>query len=291
MTTLAAPFTIAGRMASSRVLFGPHETNLARGRVLSDRHVAYYAARAAGGAGIVVTETASVHDSDWPYERAPLAALCGPGWASVGAACRPHRTLVLAGLGHAGSQGSSAFGQQALWAPSRVPDVASRELPMELEETEIRALVEGFRDSAALAVESGVDGVELDAGQYSLLRQFSSALTNQRGDAYGTDKSMLLREVLGAVREVVGEGIIGLRLSCDELAPWAGLTPEQAAVLAADLAASVDYLVPVRGSAMSASATRPDLHTEPGHHRPGRTRSSSTRWSTRLWRSRSAGSR
>ncbi|WP_435159083.1 mycofactocin system FadH/OYE family oxidoreductase 1 [Amycolatopsis sacchari] len=264
MAALTAPVEIAGRTAPSRVLFGPHETNLARGRVLSERHVAYYAARAAGGAGMIVTETASVHDSDWPYERAPLAVLCGPGWASVVEACRPHGTLVVAGLGHAGSQGSSAYGQSALWAPSRVPDVASRELPMEMEDTEIRALVEGFRESAALAAESGVDGVELDAGQYSVLRQFSSALTNQRGDEYGTDKSRLLREVLGVVREAVGDRIIGLRLSCDELAPWAGLTPEQAAVLAADLAASVDYLVPVRGSAMSASATRPDLHTEPG---------------------------
>ncbi|WP_236788571.1 mycofactocin system FadH/OYE family oxidoreductase 1 [Amycolatopsis sp. GM8] len=262
MSPITDPIEIAGRTAPSRVLFGPHETNLARGRVLSDRHVAYYAARAAGGAGVIVTETASVHDSDWPYERAPLAALCGPGWSSTVDACRPHGTLVLAGLGHTGSQGSSAFGQSALWAPSRVPDVASRELPMEMEDDEINALVAGFRDSAALAAESGMDGVEIDAGQYSLLRQFSSGLTNQRGDEYGTDKSRLLREVLGAVRE--SGGIVGLRLSCDELAPWAGLTPEQAAVLARDLAELVDYLVPVRGSAMSASATRPDLHTEPG---------------------------
>lgn len=264
MTTLSGPVEVAGRTASSRVLFGPHETNLARGRVFSDRHVAYYAARAAGGAGIVVTETASVHDSDWPYERAPLAALCAPGWSSTVDACRPHGTLVLAGLGHAGSQGSSAFGQSALWAPSRVPDVASRELPMEMEDAEIRALVDGFRESAALAAKSGMDGVELDVGQHSLLRQFSSALTNQRGDAYGGEKSMLLREVLAVVREAVGDRIIGVRLSCDELAPWAGLTPEQAAVLAADIAEPADYLVPVRGSAMSASATRPDLHTEPG---------------------------
>ncbi|MTD53520.1 mycofactocin system FadH/OYE family oxidoreductase 1 [Amycolatopsis pithecellobii] len=264
MNTLPDPVKIADRTAPSRVLFGPHETNLARGRVLSDRHVAYYAARAAGGAGMIVTETASVHDSDWPYERAPLAALCGPGWTSTVDACRPHGTLVLAGLGHTGSQGSSAFSQSALWAPSRVPDVASRELPMELEDDQIRMLVDGFRASAALAVESGMDGVELDAGQYSLLRQFISALTNQRADSYGAEKFLLLREVLAAVREAIGDRIIGLRLSCDELAPWAGLTPEQAAVLAADVAASVDYLVPVRGSAMSASATRPDLHTEPG---------------------------
>ncbi|MFD2418810.1 mycofactocin system FadH/OYE family oxidoreductase 1 [Amycolatopsis pigmentata] len=260
---ITTPVELAGRVAPSRVLFGPHETNLGQGRVPSARHVAYYARRAAGGAGIVVTETASVHESDWPYERAPLAALCGPAWSSIVERCRP--ALVLASLGHSGSQGSSAYGQSALWAPSRVPDVASRELPMEMEEPEIRALVDGFADSAALAVESGVDGVEIDAGQYSLLRQFASGLTNHRGDVYGTDRSRLLREVIQAVRAALGDGrVLGLRLSCDELAPWAGITPEGAAVLARDLAASVDYLVPVRGSAMSASATRPDLHTEPG---------------------------
>ncbi|HET6499898.1 MAG TPA: mycofactocin system FadH/OYE family oxidoreductase 1 [Amycolatopsis sp.] len=260
---ITGPLELAGRTAPSRVLFGPHETNLARGRVFSERQVAYYARRAAGGAGIIVTETASVHSSDWPYERAPLAELAGPGWSEIVAACRP--ALVVAGLGHAGAQGSSAYAQSALWAPSRVPDVASRELPLEMEEAEIQALVAGFGAAAALAASSGVDGVELDAGQYSLVRQFLSGLTNQRADGYGTDRTRLLREVLHAVRESVGDGrVVGLRLSCDESAPWAGITPEQGAVLARELAASVDYLVPVRGSAMSASANRPDLHTEPG---------------------------
>ena len=91
------------------MLFGPHDTNLGRRRAFSERHVDWYARRAAGGCGVVVTETASVHDSDWPYERAPLAADCGPGWAAVAAACRPHGALVLAGLGHTGGQGTSAW--------------------------------------------------------------------------------------------------------------------------------------------------------------------------------------
>ena len=95
------------------MLFGPHETNLGRGRALSERHVAYYARRAAGGCGVVVTETASVHGSDWPYERAPLAADCGPGWADVVAACRPHSALVLASLGHTGAQGTSTSSRMA----------------------------------------------------------------------------------------------------------------------------------------------------------------------------------
>ncbi len=55
---LTEPITLAGRTAPSRVIFGPHVTNLGDGRSFSDRHVAYYARRARGGCGIVVTETA-----------------------------------------------------------------------------------------------------------------------------------------------------------------------------------------------------------------------------------------
>jgi 2,4-dienoyl-CoA reductase (NADPH2) len=246
-------------------MFGPHETNLGWRRAISARHVAYYERRAAGGCGVVVTETASVHPSDWPYERAPLAADCGPGWAETVAACRPHGTLVLAGLGHAGMQGSSAFSQSALWAPSRVPDAGSRELPMEMEDAEIGALVDGFAAAAALAAGSGLDGVEINAGQHSLLRQFQSGLTNQRGDGYGEDRLLLTERVLRAVRVALGTGrVLGLRLCCDELAPWAGVTPDVAAGQAARLAGQVDYLVVVRGSIYSVPATRPDLHTEPG---------------------------
>jgi len=263
--SLTEPVGLGGRRAPSRVMFGPHETNLGWRRAISARHVAYYERRAAGGCGVVVTEIASVHPSDWPYERAPLAADCGQGWAETVAACRAHGTLVLAGLGHAGMQGSSAFSQSALWAPSRVPDAGSRELPMEMEDAEIGALADGFAAAAALAAGSGLDGVEINAGQHSLLRQFQSGLTNQRGDAYGEDRLLLTERVLRAVRDALGTGrVLGLRLCCDELAPWAGVTPDLAAGQAARLAGQVDYLVVVRGSIYSVPATRPDLHTEPG---------------------------
>jgi mycofactocin system FadH/OYE family oxidoreductase 1 len=262
---LLEPLSLGSARAPSRVMFGPHETNLGQGRAISARHVAYYERRAAGGCGIIVTEIASVHPSDWPYERAPLAAACGPGWSQTATACAPHGTLVLAGLGHAGMQGSSAFSQSALWAPSRVPDATSRELPMEMAESEINAVADGFAAAAALARRSGLAGVEINAGQYSLLRQFQSGLTNQRTDAYGQDRLLLTERVLRSVRTALGhDQVLGLRLCCDELAPWAGLTPELAAESAARLAGLVDYLVVVRGSIYSVPATRPDLHSEPG---------------------------
>ncbi|WP_448615108.1 mycofactocin system FadH/OYE family oxidoreductase 1 [Modestobacter sp. URMC 112] len=265
---LTDPLPLAGRTAPSRVVFGPHETNLGHRREFSSRHVAYYARRAAGGAGVVVTETASVHGSDWPYERAPLAADCGPGWAATVAACRPAGALVLAGLGHTGAQGSSAWSQAALWAPSRVPDVAVREVPMEMEDAELTALVSGFAAATRTAVTAGVDGVEVDAGPGALLRQFLSGLTNTRTDAHGTDRLRLLREVLEAVRAELGTDLVlALRLSCDELAPWAGITPGEAAGHVAELAGVVDLLTVVRGSGLAAAAYRPDGHTPAGFNR------------------------
>ena len=262
---LLDPVTLGGRTLANRLMFGPHETNLGRGRALSERHVAYYARRAAGGCGLIVTETASVHAQDWPYERAPLAGECGPGWAAVVSACTPHAAVVLAGLGHAGLQGSSAYSQRELWGPSPVPEVAGREVPKEMEDDDIAEVVAGFAQATRIAMDAGCAGVEINAGQHSLVRQFLSGLTNLRGDEYGSDKVRFAREVLAAVRAETRDGVVGLRLSCDELAPWAGLTPESATAVAAELAGAglVDYVAVVRGSIFSVAATRPDGHTPP----------------------------
>jgi 2,4-dienoyl-CoA reductase (NADPH2) len=254
--------TIGSRQAPARVVFGPHETNLAHGRAIGDRHVAYYARRAAGGAGVIITETASVTADDWPYERAPLAADCGPGWRAVADACRRHGSLLLAGLGHAGGQGSSAYSQTVMWAPSRVADVVSREPPADLDAAGVDSLVAAFGRAARTAVAAGLDGVEVDAGAWSLLRQFQSGLTNQRADGYGQDRLRFTREVLAAARLALGpDRILALRLSCDELAPWAGITPDHAAETVAALAATVDLLTVVRAGPFSTGAYRPDAHS------------------------------
>ncbi len=261
---LLSPVRLGNAEASNRVLFGPHATNLGVRRAFSPRHVAYYERRARGGAGVIVLEEASVHESDWPYERAPLAADCGPGWDAIVDACRPHGSLVIGALGHSGGQGTSHWSQRPLWAPSDEPEVNSREIPKIMEPGDIRAVVDGFGNAAGWAAAAGLDGVEINAGQNSLVRQFLSGLTNRRSDEYGSDRSLLAREVIAAVRSSIGDGIVGLRLSCDELAPWAGITPESAAALVTELGPLVDYLVVVRGSIFSVPATRPDTHHEPG---------------------------
>jgi 2,4-dienoyl-CoA reductase (NADPH2) len=263
---LLSPITFASRTAPNRVMFGPHVTNLgADDRSIPARQVAYYERRARGGCGTIVVEGASVHASDWPYERAPLAERCGQGWADIVAACRPHGSLVIASLDHAGGQGSSAYSQAPLWAPSRVPEVNSREVPKWMEADDIAAVIDGFSRATRIAVEAELDGVEINAGQHSLVRQFLSGLTNQRDDAWGQDRLRFARQVIDAVRSAAGDRIIGLRLSCDELAPWAGITPEMAPAIAATLVgAGLDYLVVTRGSIYTVEKTRPDFHEPTG---------------------------
>lgn len=281
-TGLTGPLEIGPVRAPSAVVFGPHETNLGRGRAISERHVAYYERRAAGGSGVVVTEEASVHDSDWPYERAPLASCCESGWREVAAACEPHGTVVLAALGHAGGQGTSHWSQRELWAPGAVPEVNTREVPKQMEERDIEAVIDGFAQAARTAVRAGCAGVEINAGQFSLARQFLSGLTNTRDDQWGADRPRFLREVIAGVRDAIGPTrVLALRLSCDELAPWAGITADVAPSLAAELVIGrspgdaadadhdgdrplVDMLTVVRGSIFSAGATRPDGHTPEG---------------------------
>ncbi|MCP4224731.1 MAG: mycofactocin system FadH/OYE family oxidoreductase 1 [Actinomycetia bacterium] len=263
--SLLDPLPIGTLQAPNRVMFGPHETNLAWGRQLSERHQAYYQERAVGGCGIIVVEEVSVHSSDWPYERAPSIDDAAQGWTAIGAACHPNRSLVIAAIGHAGGQGSSAFSQRELWAPSDEPEVNSREVPKIMELEDIEAVVAGFERSARLATESGLDGVEVNAGQHSLIRQFLSGLTNRRDDGYGIDRTRFAVETLGAARAGLGpDQVLGLRLCADELAPWAGVTPDMAAEVADRLADLVDYLVVVRGSIFSVAESRPT-----GHHGTG----------------------
>ena len=263
---LLTPLTLGSRTAPNRVVFGPHVTNLgADDRSIPERHVAYYERRARGGCGTIVVEGASVHPSDWPYERSPLAERCAEGWATIAAACRPHGSLVIASLDHAGGQGSSAYNQAPLWAPSRVPEVNSREVPKWMEPDDIAAVVDGFAAATKLAVDADLDGVEINAGQHSLVRQFLSGLTNHRDDSWGQDRQRFAREVIAATRSAAGDRVVGLRLSCDELAPWAGITPEMAPEIAVALvAAGLDYLVVTRGSIYTVEKTRPDFHEPTG---------------------------
>lgn len=256
---------LRGRVSPTRILFGPQVTNLGRRGCFTDGHAAWYAARARGGAGIIVLETASVHPSDQPYELAPLAWADGfeKSLGLVCAAIRAGGALAIASLGHSGGQATGSLSQRAVLAPSPFAEVTTREMTKAVEAEEIAELVAGFYSAAAMAARAGLDGAEINAGQHSIVRQFLSGLTNQRSDVYGGDaegRARFAREVIAAVRAGLGpDRIVGLRLSLDEFAPWAGITPDTGVEIARALTASgdVDYLVVTRGGPYSLNRTQP----------------------------------
>ena len=262
---LLQPLQLRGRASPTRVMFGPHVTNLCRRNCLTGEHAAWYAARASGGAGLVVLEQASVHASDQPYEMCPSFWAEGFEESLFSVAQAVHRAgaLVIASLGHAGGQATGALSRGAVLAPSPFPEVASREMSKAAEPDEITEIVSGFQLASAMAARAELDGVEINAGQYSLIRQFLSPLTNQRSDSYGGDgeaRARFAREVIAAVRAGLGgDRILGLRLSVDEFAPWAGITPDLGFDIARQLGACVeiDYLVVTRGGPYTANRTQP----------------------------------
>ncbi len=256
---LFQPLQIGPRQARNCIIFGSHTTNFAQHNLLSDLHADYYAARAEGGAGIVVLEEHIVHPSDLPYEYALMGYLPETPTAIAKVSERIHHygSLAIVQLNHNGQQSVSDHRQREIWAPSAVPDVSSREVPKAMEQADITAVIEGFALTARHARQGEADGVELQISDRSLLRQFLSPLTNQRTDQYGgtlENRLRFVQETIEAVATALGsDHVLGIRLCADELAPWAGLTPEQGIEIAHILAETgrVHYMTITMGSIFS----------------------------------------
>ena len=66
---LFTPLRIGPITVPNRIVFSAHLTNYAEDGLPTEQHAAYYEARAAGGAGLIITEEHSTHPTDWPYEK------------------------------------------------------------------------------------------------------------------------------------------------------------------------------------------------------------------------------
>jgi mycofactocin system FadH/OYE family oxidoreductase 2 len=136
---------------------------------------------------------------------------------------------------------------------------------MELED--IAECIDYFAICAQNAVEGGFDGIELQLGHSSLIRQFLSPLTNHRQDAYGGSMENRCRfalEVIDAVRRAVGPDFtLGIRLNADEMHPRGGLTHEDAKQVAIRLEASgqLDFLDLSLGTFYNLFLVEGSMHT------------------------------
>ncbi|MGI9615511.1 MAG: mycofactocin system FadH/OYE family oxidoreductase 2, partial [Acidimicrobiales bacterium] len=247
---LFTPLTIGSITVPNRIVFSAHLTNYATqdGRP-SDQHVAYYEARAAGGAGLIITEEHSVHPTDWPYEKMIHAFRPDvvAGYEEITEAVHRHGIPILAQINHNGGQASSMYTRLPVWAPSAVPDPLFREMPKAVEQHEIDEIVDSYATVAERCVAGGFDGVELQCSHSSIVRGFLSPATNRRHDHYGgslDNRARLLHEIVAAVRQRMGPApVLGVRLCGDELIDG-GTTVDDAVELARQIEerGGVDYI-------------------------------------------------
>ncbi|HKS48634.1 MAG TPA: mycofactocin system FadH/OYE family oxidoreductase 2 [Amycolatopsis sp.] len=220
---LFSPLRIGPVVVRNRIVFSAHLTNYARDGLPSEQHAAYYAARAAGGAGLIITEEHSTHRTDWPYEKLihGFRREVIPGYRRITEAVHAHGVPIFAQLNHNGGQASSMYSRLPVWAPSPVPDPMFREVPKAIDTREIAEVVAGYGTVAGHCAEGGFDGVELQCSHSSIVRGFLSPATNLRTDAYGgslENRARTLLEIIGAVREAIGPArALGVRLCGDEL--------------------------------------------------------------------------
>ncbi|TDC93106.1 mycofactocin system FadH/OYE family oxidoreductase 2 [Saccharopolyspora aridisoli] len=246
---LFSPLRLGPVTVRNRIVFSAHLTNYARDGHPTEQHAAYYAARAAGGSGLVITEEHSTHPTDWPYEK--LIHGFDPsvisGYRRITEAVHAHDTPIFAQLNHNGGQASSMYSRLPVWAPSAVPDPMFREVPKAIDEREIAEVVAGYGTVAAHCAEGGFDGVELQCSHSSIVRGFLSPATNKRTDDYGgslTGRARILLEIIDAVRESIGpDRALGVRLCGDELIEG-GTTIDEAVEVAkmVEGTGKVDYI-------------------------------------------------
>ncbi|MDQ1361786.1 MAG: hypothetical protein QOJ44_2163 [Acidimicrobiaceae bacterium] len=246
---LFTPLRIGPLTVRNRIVFSAHLTNYAEDGLPTAQHAAYYAARAAGGAGLIVTEEHSTHVTDWPYEKLihGFNPAVIPGYRRITEAVHAHDVPILAQINHNGGQASSMYSRLPVWAPSPVPDPLFREVPKAVEAHEIGEIVSGYATVAGHCIAGGFDGIELQCSHSSIVRGFLSPATNRRTDDYGgslANRARLLLEIVTAVREAIGtEHVLGVRICGDELIEG-GTTIDDAVAVArmVDAGGEVDYI-------------------------------------------------
>jgi mycofactocin system FadH/OYE family oxidoreductase 2 len=249
---LFSPLRIGSVTVRNRIMQTAHVKLFAHNAIDSQRNVAYQAARARGGAGLLITGNRVVHPtSTTGFPRVAWAYVPGALEADrrLTEAVHEHGAVIFAQLNHFGLNASSdsADDLRVLWGPSAVKSPAYGETPKAMEIEDIREVVDWWGRSAELTREGGFDGTEVHISHSYLLHQFLSPLYNKREDEYGgsfENRLRFAREVIEEVRRRAGsDWVVGVRISLTDFIPGA-LDVEDAVRVATTLEADgrIDYV-------------------------------------------------
>lgn len=205
----------------NRVLMGSMHTGLEEERNGFDKMAAYYAERAAGGVGLIVTGGIAPNRAGWV---SPFSAKL-----STQAEARKHRVIpeavhaaggkICLQILHAGRYGYHPLAV----APSSLKSPISPFRPWKLSGRGVERTIDDFVRCAELAREAGYDGVEVMGSEGYLINQFIVRKTNRREDEWGGEYASRIRfplEIVSRIREAVGPDFILIyRLSMLDLVP------------------------------------------------------------------------
>lgn len=236
---LFTPLDLGFTTLSNRILMGSMHTGLEEERGSLTRMAAYFAERARGGVGLMVTGGIAPNRQGWLM---PFGAKM-----TNRSEARRHQLVTQAVQSEGGKicmqilHGGRYSGHPFLVAPSSLKAPISPFKPWKMSNRLIKATIQDFARSAALAREAGYDGVELMGSEGYLINQFIVPRTNQRQDEWGGDFERRMRfplEVMRAVRVAVGpDFIIIFRVSMLDLVEQ-GSTWEEVVQLAKALEAA-----------------------------------------------------
>ncbi|MCY3910034.1 MAG: NADH:flavin oxidoreductase [bacterium] len=162
---------------------------------------------AANGVGLSLLGHAFVHPrgQSLPNQTGIHEDSLIPGLAQLTDAVHREGGLIFAQLAHAGNQGG--MDDNAMVAPSSVPNALTGSVAEPASDEEIEEVIEAFGSAAGRAEEAGFDGVHIHAANGYLISSFGSPHSNTRSDRWGGDaerRSQLLTRVYRSVRDAVG---------------------------------------------------------------------------------------
>ncbi len=218
---LLAPLDLGFTTLPNRVLMGSMHTGLEDGRKHFAALAAFFAERARGGVGLMVTGGFAPNIEGWAKPFAGTLATSG--------AARRHKEVTDAVHAEGGKIAlqilhTGRYGYQPLCvAPSRIQSPISPFAPRELSARGIERQIRAFVRCARLAREAGYDGVEVMGSEGYFINQFLVTHTNKRTDEWGgayENRMRLPVEIVQRVREAVGPDFILIyRLSMLDLIP------------------------------------------------------------------------
>ncbi len=206
---LFAPLDLGFVTLPNRVLMGSMHTGLEDRARDFPKLAAYFAERAAGGVGLMVTGGFSPNLVGW---LKPFAGKLSWPWEArkhrqVTSAVHAHGSRICLQLLHAGRYAYHPLSVSA----SKLKAPINPFTPRALSARGVERQIDAFATAAKLARDGGYDGVEIMGSEGYLLNQFTAARTNKRTDRWGGDAEKRMRfavEIVRRVREVCGPDFI-----------------------------------------------------------------------------------